>query len=786
MPCSERHVLVLSILALAPSLVAQPAPRRPRGIYAVVNIMENTANQQNANPSITPAELEAFFVTLYQDLLGNPAISGLVLYENWATLNPNPPAGANAYDWSYMDDAFNQASAWNSQNPAQAPKTIQLVVSPGFQTPRWVLDQIPSCDGLFQFPAQTPASTCGKGTFSGFVEGGGIRELPMPWDPFYKSSWQTFLAALAARYLSNPAFVSIAVAGPTASSEEMILPDNANSDNPQTQFGFNVAPNEMWNELLAFHYPGMAVYQKSDQAFIDEWEAAIDMYGKLFSGVTLVATTGAGLPNLSATGFTVPSAFSGDCPNPNMDCAAETTILSYFENPTVGGANAKATQEDGMEASRVGLFNLGVPGIRLVSQSTAHFTAPSAQVLGGAQFNSSFANFTLQEGCPSKFPPNSSDPQPGCSIPFTCTVQGCIPVACIPQACLAPGVTQADLTSYNTLHDVPPKDLMSPEQAEYNVLSWYFDGTPAAASFGEAPGPAPLNYVQIYSPDILYASAQVNSPVQVVETGGASVSLSAQDLLNLANLKLLQIGEPQPSINPDGIVPVSSSAGIVQPGEWASIFGTNLAGAAANWTGNFPASLGGTSVTIDGKAAYLSFVSPEQINVQVPNDTTTGAVPVVVATAFGSATSTVTLAQFGPSFFLLDSKHVAAIIVRSNGSGAYGGGSYDILGPTGTSLGYRTVAAKAGDVLEIYGTGFGPTNPAVAAGQVFTGAAPTTNPVTLRINTVNVTPSFAGLSGAGLYQLNLTVPSGLGTGDVPLQATVGGVQTPSGAVISLQ
>jgi len=159
---------------------------------------------------------------------------------------------------------------------------------------------------------------------------------------------------------------------------------------------------------------------------------------------------------------------------------------------------------------------------------------------------------------------------------------------------------------------------------------------------------------------------------------------------------------------------------------------------------------------------------------------------VVVRTASGSGASSVTLAPFGPSFFLLDNRHVAGIILRSDGSGTYGGGSYDIVGPTGTSLGYRTVAAKAGDVIELFGTGFGPTNPAVQAGQAFSGAAPTTNPVTLRIDNVSVTPAFAGLSGAGLYQLNLTVPSGLGTGDVSLQASVGGVPAPSGVVISLQ
>lgn len=200
----------------------------------------------------------------------------------------------------------------------------------------------------------------------------------------------------------------------------------------------------------------------------------------------------------------------------------------------------------------------------------------------------------------------------------------------------------------------------------------------------------------------------------------------------------------------------------------------------------FPTSLGGTSVTIDGKAAFLWYVSPTQINLQVPADTNTGSVPVVVTTATGAvAKSTVILAPFAPSFSLLDSKHVAGIIIRSDGSGAYGGGTYDIIGPTGSSLGYPTVAAKAGDIVELFGVGFGPTDPAVPVGAVFSGAAATTNPVTLNINNVSVTPFFAGESSAGLYQLNVTIPPGLGAGDVPLQGFVGGSQTPA-VVISLQ
>ena len=126
------------------------------------------------------------------------------------------------------------------------------------------------------------------------------------------------------------------------------------------------------------------------------------------------------------------------------------------------------------------------------------------------------------------------------------------------------------------------------------------------------------------------------------------------------------------------------------------------------------------------------------------------------------------------------------LTTRSNGTGAYGNGTYDILGPTGTSLGYPTVAAKANDNVVLFGVGFGPTTPSVSAGALFAGAASTNNPVTLSINNTSVMPFFAGESSAGLYQLNVVIPPGLGTGDVPLQASVAGAQTQSTVVISLQ
>jgi uncharacterized protein (TIGR03437 family) len=294
-----------------------------------------------------------------------------------------------------------------------------------------------------------------------------------------------------------------------------------------------------------------------------------------------------------------------------------------------------------------------------------------------------------------------------------------------------------------------------------------FQGGTLWASFGYNTGPA-------------LGTLDTSTAAETIVTTALVGSIDA-----LAPYPLSALPQP-PSIFAGGVVPVDSPSNTIQPGEWVSIYGNNLAAATAIWNENFPVSLGDTSVIIDGKPAYLWFVSPGQINVQAPDDATTGTVPVVVTSAVGSATSTVTLAPLAPSWLLLDTKHVAGVILRTDGSGADGGGSYDILGPTGTSLGYRTVAAKAGDNIELFGAGFGPTNPVVLAGQAFSGAASTTNTVNVVINHASVVPLFAGLSSAGLYQINLTLPQGVGTGDVPLAATVNGVETQSNVVISVQ
>jgi hypothetical protein len=126
---------------------------------------------------------------------------------------------------------------------------------------------------------------------------------------------------------------------------------------------------------------------------------------------------------------------------------------------------------------------------------------------------------------------------------------------------------------------------------------------------------------------------------------------------------------------------------------------------------------------------------------------------------------TVELQQLLPGFFLLPQDYVAAV----RADGAY-------IAPAGLVDGVTTVPAQPGDHVLLFGTGFGATSPEVPAGQEFQGAAQLVNAVTIRIDTASVIPSFAGLSGVGLYQFNIRIPD-LPDGDHSVWAQIGGVTT---------
>lgn len=212
-----------------------------------------------------------------------------------------------------------------------------------------------------------------------------------------------------------------------------------------------------------------------------------------------------------------------------------------------------------------------------------------------------------------------------------------------------------------------------------------------------------------------------------------------------------------PRIGSGGVVNGASFEQGITPGAWMSLFGTGLAGTTRLWNsqdfnGNlFPLELDGVRVRVDGLPAPVQFISPGQVNFQAPTMLRTGWLLVDIVTPAGNDRLYVYSAAALPGFFQF---HVD--------------GQLAALHPDGTPVTARGGAgavqgrpAAAGTVIAVYGTGFGPTNPPVPSGQVFTGAAPLVNAPALRVTVggVSALVEFAGLSAAGLNQLNVKVPA---------------------------
>lgn len=218
-------------------------------------------------------------------------------------------------------------------------------------------------------------------------------------------------------------------------------------------------------------------------------------------------------------------------------------------------------------------------------------------------------------------------------------------------------------------------------------------------------------------------------------------------------------------------------------GSWLTIKGSNLASTTDTWdnfivNGQLPTKLDGVTVSVGGQPAYVYFVSPGQINVVAPN-VAAGPVSVIVTNSFGTSAGFPATAQTAqPAFFLWNNTY--AVATRQD---------FSYAAKNGTFPGTTTVAAKPGDVIILWGTGFGPTTPAAPSGtQTPISSFPTANAVTVTIGNQTATVYGAALASgfAALYQVAIQIPTSLADGDYPVVATVAGQSSPVTAMISVQ
>ncbi len=212
---------------------------------------------------------------------------------------------------------------------------------------------------------------------------------------------------------------------------------------------------------------------------------------------------------------------------------------------------------------------------------------------------------------------------------------------------------------------------------------------------------------------------------------------------------------------------------------YVELYGSNLSTTTRIWAGgdfngsNAPTSLDGVSVTVNNKPAFMYYISPGQININTPDDTTTGPVLIQVKNALGlSNTGSANRARLSPTLQSVPQFNI-------------GGKSYVVaetpdfksfIGMSGMIQGVSFVAAKPGDTVLIYALGCGPTNPPTQAGVVAAQNSLLALPYQIKIGGVPATVNFAGMvaGSIGLFQFNVVIPT-VAPGDQTIELIVDGV-----------
>jgi uncharacterized protein (TIGR03437 family) len=229
--------------------------------------------------------------------------------------------------------------------------------------------------------------------------------------------------------------------------------------------------------------------------------------------------------------------------------------------------------------------------------------------------------------------------------------------------------------------------------------------------------------------------------------------------------------------------PPSSTLSTIAPNSWVEVHGAFLSpqGDTRTWqssdfvSNRMPTQLDGVTVTVNGKAAFISYISPSQVNILTPPDAMQGVVQVQAANNGAVTDSFTAQAQsLLPSFFVFNgSLYVAA--VHANGT---------LLGPAALYPG-STTPAKPGETVVLYATGFGTTSAPIVTGSMTQSGSLSPLPV-ITVGGLTAMVQFAGLVAPGEFQFNVVLPVSLADGDQPIAATYGGLTTQVGTLITIQ
>lgn len=270
-----------------------------------------------------------------------------------------------------------------------------------------------------------------------------------------------------------------------------------------------------------------------------------------------------------------------------------------------------------------------------------------------------------------------------------------------------------------------------------------------------------------------------------------SNSLAPVDVINLCQGAFDSRGVPAASLPADApsiaaIVHATSFLPKASPGAYVSILGAGFTTQSTDWTAaigsgsNLPTEVGGIEVRVGAQFAYVYYISPTQINFLLPRNTPVGIANVELTTLSGGMTASLEIDAVAPglSAYRLNGTLYPAALFASTSI---------YVAAVNALPGYSSRPAAAGDVIELYGTGMGGTNPPAPDGVTLTQAYPAPNLAAflVSIGGVDAAVLYAGLIGAGLFQIDVRIPAGLKGGDQPLNLTVNNVAIQPNLMIAI-
>jgi uncharacterized protein (TIGR03437 family) len=271
-------------------------------------------------------------------------------------------------------------------------------------------------------------------------------------------------------------------------------------------------------------------------------------------------------------------------------------------------------------------------------------------------------------------------------------------------------------------------------------------------NFSNGDAPVSLSYLR----DGIYTGTWRPGKAGTAVTVTLRSSLGSLPSVEILRQGKVEEGAKTAAVYPGGVVHAASFTpnAALAPGNIISVFGANLASASAGAPSlPLPKTLARASLQVGGYEVPLFYSSGGQINAQLPFELPPNSRPqlIVKGADFVTVPETITVAAARPGIFTTsqDGKGQGVIMDVANRL-------VDAANP-----------AKAGDVVVVYCTGLGATNPAVRSGEAAPAPpsplAKVTTPVSVTIGGQPAAVQFAGLTPGlvGLYQVNVQIPSGL-------------------------